>query len=199
MKGNVVPIVLLVLYVIVSIYLGIDPYARDVWFIENLPIWMIVLGLVIAFCRWFRFSNTAYILMSFLIFMHTIWGHFTFERVPFDLVTEFFGFERNHYDRIAHFSVWFYAFAVAEVIRRKNAVNSNFILYSYPILFIFAIAGAYEIIEWWYAAIEGWEAGAAFLGSQWDIWDAQKDMLADVLGAVFAMVIYKIWTCAKRV
>jgi hypothetical protein len=33
-----------------------------------------------------------------------------------------------------------------------------------------------------YAVIAGGESGAAFLGSQGDIWDAQKDMLMDILG-----------------
>ncbi len=34
------------------------------------------------------------------------------------------------------------------------------------------------------AAIDGGEAGAAFLGSQGDEWDAQKDMLCDMSGTV---------------
>ena len=45
------------------------------------------------------------VLMSVLLYMHTIGAHYTFERVPFDRFSDFFGFERNHYDRIAHFSV----------------------------------------------------------------------------------------------
>ena len=32
------------------------------------------------------------------------------------------------------------------------------------------------------AAIDGGEVGAAFLGSQGDVWDAQKDILCDTLG-----------------
>ena len=48
----------------------------------------------------------------------------------------------------------------------------------------------YELIEWIYAASSNPEAGAAYLGSQGDIWDAQKDMLADSLGALFAMFLF---------
>lgn len=40
--------------------------------------------------------------------------------------------------------------------------------------------------------IEGGNAGIEFLGSQGDIWDAQKDMLADTLGAITALIIYLI-------
>ena len=35
-------------------------------------------------------------------------------------------------------------------------------------------------------------AGIEVLGSQGDIWDAQKDMLADTLGAVAALVAYAL-------
>lgn len=54
------------------------------------------------------------------------------------------------------------------------------------------IAGVYEIIEWIYAALAGGSSGAAFLGSQGDIWDAQKDMLADLSGAVFAVALHAL-------
>jgi putative membrane protein len=60
----------------------------------------------------------------------------------------------------------------------------------FPICFIISVAWVYEIIEWIYAALVWLEGWATFLGSQWDIWDAQKDMLADTLWALFAMWLY---------
>ena len=59
-----------------------------------------------------------------------------------------------------------------------------------------AWAGVWEIVEWLYAAIDGGEAGVAFLGSQGDVWDAQKDILCDTLGAICAAVAYR--TCCRR-
>lgn len=45
--------------------------------------------------------------------------------------------------------------------------------------------------EGMYAAYGGnAEAGADFLGSQGDIWDAQKDMLIDTLGAIASILLY---------
>jgi putative membrane protein len=49
---------------------------------------------------------------------------------------------------------------------------------------------AYELFEWVYAVLSDPKAGIAVLGSQGDIWDAQKDMLCDTLGAVCALGIY---------
>jgi len=71
---------------------------------EMTPIILIVLC-IIAISKKFEFSPLAYIFMSVLLYMHTIGAHYTFERVPFDRFSDLFGFERNHYDRIAHFSV----------------------------------------------------------------------------------------------
>ena len=38
-------------------------------------------------------------------------------------------------------------------------------------------------------------AGAAFLGSQGDVWDAQKDILCDTLGAICSSGLY---LCRER-
>ena len=128
--------------------------------------------------------------MAVWLFWHTIGGHYTFANVPFDWVTRAFGFERNNFDRIGHFSVGFYAFAFAELLQRKGWAT-RWVCYAFGLLAIMSVAAGYEIIEWWYAALEGGDAGVEFLGSQGDIWDAQKDMLADTLGAVFALILYR--------
>lgn len=188
---NRFPHLLLLAYVVLFIACAIEPYSRSTWWAENIPIVLIVVVLVALYPK-VKFSNTAYAMMSVLVYLHTIGGHYTFARVPFDFVTDLFGHDRNHYDRIAHFSVGFYAYAVAELLLVRRLVRSRWILYLFPIFTIFTVAAAYEIIEWLYAVIEGGESGAEFLGSQGDIWDAQKDMLADGLGAIFAVAVFAI-------
>jgi putative membrane protein len=183
------PQILLGLYLLEFIALGINPYSRDVWIAENIPIVLIVLFLAATYRR-FRFSNTSYVLMSVLVFLHTIGGYYTFERVPFGFVTDLFGFTRNHYDRIAHFSVGFYAYPIAEYLARKGLTASKGLMAFAGITAIFTVASVYEIIEWLYAASADPTAGIAFLGSQGDVWDAQKDMLADGLGAISASILF---------
>lgn len=191
-RDPLLPRFLLGAYVLLFIVAGIDPYSRAVWWAENIPIVAIAVTLVVLYVRGIRVSNLAYALMSVLLFLHTIGGHYTFERVPFDWVTKAFGFERNHYDRIAHFSVGFYAFAMAELLITRERVARPWVAYAFGIFAIGTIAATYEIIEWIYAALAGGESGAAFLGSQGDIWDAQKDMLADISGAIAATVLLMI-------
>ncbi|MFZ5788751.1 MAG: DUF2238 domain-containing protein [Acidobacteriota bacterium] len=196
-RRPVTPRLLLAAYVVLFAVLAVNPYDRAVWAAENIPIVLIV-ALLAATDRWTRFSTTAYLFMSVLVFMHTVGGHYTFERVPFGWVTELFSFERNHYDRIAHFSVGFYAFGIAELLDRFGVTARRWVTFLFAVFAIFTVASAYEIIEWLYAVSADPAAGTAFLGSQGDIWDAQKDMLADGLGAIVSASIYALGSRSRH-
>lgn len=179
------------LYVVLFVVCAIDPYSRAVWFAENLPIVLIVCGIALI-NRTHQFSRASILAMSVLVFLHTIGGHFTFERVPFDWVTDTFGFQRNHYDRIAHFSVGFYAYAICELVLAKRWVANKTMAAMFSLFAIISIAGLYEVVEWLYAISADPDAGIAVLGSQGDAWDAQKDILADTLGACVAILIFML-------
>ena len=188
-QSYAVPLSLLALYGLVFSVCAISPYDRAVWWAENIPV-VIVVSLLVLISRGYRFSDTSYGLMTVFIILHTIGGHYTFERVPFGAVSEFFGFERNHFDRVAHFSVGFYAYAIAEYLMVKRLVHTRWIIALFPVFAITTVAGVYEIFEWQYALNSDPTAGVAVLGSQGDIWDAQKDILADTLGALLVMGVF---------
>lgn len=189
---NKLPILLFALYLLEFSILAIRPVSRPTWISENVTVLLIVAPLVWLYLKGIRFSNAAYLFMSVLIFLHTIGGHYTFSEVPFDWFTNLIGAERNHFDRIAHFSVGFYAYGIMELIEsRRLSTNRGFSLW-FALALILAVAGLFEIVEWLYAVSADPVAGAEFLGSQGDIWDAQKDMLADGLGAVLAVTVYQL-------
>lgn len=183
------PVVLLALYLVEFCVLGIRPYDRNVWIAENIPV-VLVVGLLAVTWRWFQFSNLAYLLMSVFVFLHTIGGHYTFERVPFGWVTNLIGAQRNHFDRIAHFCVGLYAYAVAEFVERRQLSRARWLTGLFAVFAICTVALGYEVFEWRYAVHADPAAGIAVLGSQGDPWDAQKDMLADTLGAIVGVVLY---------
>lgn len=184
------PLMLAACFVVFFVLLGIAPASRQVWWAENIPV-MAMFLLLVATSRRFRYSDLAYAMMAVWLFLHTIGGHYTFAAVPFGFVTDLFGFSRNHFDRVAHFSVGFYAYPLAELLLRKRLARPAVALL-FGLTTIMAVACAYEIIEWIYAVTEGGEAGVEFLGSQGDVWDAQKDMLADTLGAFFALAVFRL-------
>jgi putative membrane protein len=194
--NRIIPPVPLIGYIVLFALCAIDPYSRSVWWAENLPILGLVLMLGVLWYRGIRFSPLAYVLASIFLYIHTVGSYYTFERVPFDWFNDFFGFERNMYDRVGHFSVGLWAVLLAEWVAYYRGVSSRFVFVTYPILVIAFVAVGYEWIEWIYAVQEGGSAGLAFLGSQGDIWDAQKDMLMDVSGALICIPL--MWQRFKK-
>ena len=192
MQKHAVPLILATIFVAMSLWAGISPNDRAVWYAESLPLFIVFFALVSTYKK-FKFSNTAYILMSVWLLLHTIGAKYTFAAVPFEWGNEFltpiFGDGRNHFDRLAHFSIGFYAFAMSEWLLRKHKCTFGTALW-FGLFFMMSVAGAYEIIEWLYAVIKGGNAGIEFLGSQGDIWDSQKDMLCDTLGAIFSLILF---------
>ena len=78
---------------------------------------------------------------------------------------------------------------------RKRWVRNALLAAVFGVLAIMAMAAAWEIIEWIVAVWDGGADGLAFLGSQGDVWDAQKDMLCDTLGAISAAILFV--TCQR--
>jgi putative membrane protein len=187
---QLVPAILLTGYIALFIWGAITPYDRATWWVENVPIVGVVATLVVLYVRGVRFSPLAYLLMAVLPYWHTVGGHYTFERVPFGWFNRAVGSERNMFDRVGHFSVGFFAFGILEYLVDRR-VMSRRLACLFAVFAIAFVAMSYELIEWGYAAYGGNpEAGANFLGSQGDVWDAQKDMLMDTLGAVAAMLLF---------
>ena len=187
------PHLLLTIYIIEFTVLGIGPYSRAVWYVENGPIVALVFVMTFLYYRNVRFSNFTYAMIFILPFWHTIGGHYTFERVPFQWFSDLFGFERNMFDRIGHFAVGFYALPIMEYVYSRGIIKTRLVTFLYGVFAIAFVAMSYELIEWIYAVTAGGAEGAAFLGSQGDVWDAQKDMLCDTVGAILSGGFWVWW------
>ncbi len=175
------------LYAVIFVFSAIDPSSRAVWIAEIIPA-MLILSLVWLVSLKQTLSTTSYILFFIWLTLHTIGAKYTFAEVPFDWFNSLIGSERNNFDRVAHFSIGLYAYPIAELLIRKQKAKP-WLASSYALFCIMSIAAGYEIVEWWYAALAGGDEGIAFLGSQGDIWDAQKDMLCDTLGALASLIL----------
>lgn len=194
------PLLLAVFIAGLMIWSGISPSSRVVWVAEITPVILVYLLLLLTYPK-FQFSHWAYLFMSAWLILHTIGSHYTFAEVPFEwgnqLLSPLLGENRNHFDRLAHYLVGFYSFSVAEFLLRRQ-LCPPIIAGFFALFFIMSIAAGYEIIEWQFAEKEGGNAGLAFLGSQGDVWDAQKDMLADTLGAITALIVFFIVRTDKK-
>ncbi|MET2900315.1 DUF2238 domain-containing protein [Vibrio rotiferianus] len=187
MKSTSTLLGLTIFYAIVFLFSALEPSSRAVWFAEIVPAIGILIAIWALSIR-YQFSNTAYVLMFIWLCLHTIGAKYTFAEVPFDWFNNLIGSERNNFDRVAHFSIGLYAYPIAEYLINKKKISVSFASW-FALFAIMSLAAGYEIIEWWYAAIAGGDEGIAFLGSQGDIWDAQKDMLCDTMGAILSLFL----------
>ncbi len=172
--------------------MGIAPRDRVTWALES-SILVVAVVLAIVTYRWFRFSDRAYVQATVLFALHVIGAHYTYSATPIgELVSHALGAERNHYDRFVHF-----AFGLLMVTANREAVvgvvrgasprlAASLVL---AVGLVTAWGALYEILEWLTAAVVDPSAGTAFLGTQGDVWDAQKDMACVTLGGVVGAVL----------
>ncbi len=190
-------LLLFLLFIPVAIWAAIDPVDRADWALENVLVVVFLLGLMVTFAR-FPLSRVSYTLIFLFLFLHEIGSHYTYALVPYDdwfrnltghTLNSLFGFERNHFDRLVHFSYGLLlAYPIREVFIRIANVKG---LWSYflPLDLTMSTSMIYELVEWAAAEVVGGDLGMAYLGTQGDVWDAHKDMALASLGALIAMTI----------
>ncbi|MDQ6215612.1 DUF2238 domain-containing protein [Achromobacter insolitus] len=186
-----------VLFAIIWTALAIAPHDRADWALENALVLAFGAALLVT-RRWFVFSRTSYTLIFLYLCLHAVGAHYTYSLVPYDdwwraLTGHGFnsmvGWERNNFDRVVHFSYGLLlAYPIREIFLRVVEVR-GFWAYFLPMDVTLSTSALYELLEWGAAATVGSELGAAYLGTQGDIWDAQKDMALAAAGAVIAMAI----------
>lgn len=188
---------LAILFAVLWAALAIAPLHRDDWVLENA---LLLLGAVVIFAthRAFPLSRISYTTLFVFFCLHTIGAHYTYAEVPYDSaardlfgfsINELFGWQRNNFDRLVHFSYGLLlAYPIREVFLRIASVR-GFWGYFLPLDLTMSTSMLYELIEWAAAVMFGGDLGAAFLGSQGDIWDAQKDMALASLGALITMTV----------
>lgn len=181
--------VLLLVFAAAWVWAAINPTYRHDWLLENYLVFIFV-PIVVLTGRYFRLSNVSYTLITIFMIFHVIGSHYTYAEVPFgDVLQNWLGASRNMYDRLVHFSFGLLlAYPIREVFLRITRVK-GFWGYYLPFDVTLAFSAAYEIIEWLAAAKLDPSAGLAFLGSQGDVWDAQKDMTLAGIGALLAMIV----------
>jgi putative membrane protein len=173
---------------------GIAPLQREDWLLEN-GLVALCLPLVAVDARRHRLSGLAYGLLLAMLLLHEVGAHYTYSLVPYDAwlralglpdTAGLFGGQRNHYDRLVHAA--FGVLLPLPLVERLGAVlpGRRRLRASLALALVLAASGAYEILEWAAALVFGGELGAAYVGMQGDVWDAQKDMALAALGAIAA-------------
>jgi putative membrane protein len=171
-------------------------YPHD-WLLENALVVVFLIAMALT-SRRFPLSRVSYTLIFIFLCLHETGAHWTYAEVPYNdwtralfgtSLNEMLGFERNHFDRLVHFSYGLLlAYPIREIFLRVADVRGVW-GYVLPLDVAMSTSMIYELIEWGAAIGFGGELGVAYLGTQGDVWDAHKDMALASLGALIAMLV----------
>lgn len=190
--------ILLALFAVVWTWAAIAPLDRGAWVLENLLV-VVFVPLFLVAARYFRLSDVSYGLVTLFAVLHVVGSHYTYAEVPFGFTLQrWLGADRNMYDRMVHFS---FGLLLAVPIREILIVLADvkgFWSYYLPLDLTLSLSAVYEILEWVAVQVAEPGAGLAFLGTQGDEWDTQKDMAMAGAGALIAMLLAALFLRSYR-
>ncbi|MCB2089744.1 MAG: DUF2238 domain-containing protein [Sphingomonadaceae bacterium] len=165
--------------------------------LQNIPTLAVLLGLWFGLRKW-PLSDGAVAATCLFLLLHTIGGRYIYSFVPYDdwfqmvglpAPSDLFGFERNHYDRLVHFSFGLLLFwPLHEFLARYTRLGATWAVYV-AVEFVLAVSGLYEIFEWMLTLLMAPGNADAYNGQQGDMWDAQKDMTLAFGGALLSAAV----------
>lgn len=169
---------------------------RENFYIENILV-VVSLAVLAVTYRYFTFSTTSYTFILVFLLLHIYGAQYAYTANPAgEWLQQRFSLTRNPYDRIVHFSFGLLlAYPAMDMIRNKWKISGRLSWYL-PVELIFALAAAFELVEWAVADFIFPAHGASYVATQGDIWDAQKDIFVAVAGAVLILVI--VWVVNKQ-
>ena len=190
------PLALLVSFLSWWTVLAIHPLYRQDWLLENLLVFIAV-PLLVGTYRSLRLSNTAYTLLWIFFVLHEVGAHYTYSEVPYGRwfaamtgsdLNEMLGISRNHFDRFVHFLYGLLVTPAAVQLLDARAPQKGVWRWLVPLLFMVSHSTIYEMVEWAAAVGFGGDLGQAYLGTQGDVWDSQKDSAMAAIGALIAVL-----------
>lgn len=185
-RDAAVPLSCLLVFGVAWTALAIAPRFRADWLLENYPTFVAVPAVLVGY-RWFRFSDRAYVQGTVFLVLHTIGSHYTYSEVPLgDAMRDALGLARNHYDRMVHLAFGLLMLRPMRELGFRRGRPGTFATLYFSVAGVALWSSVYEIVEWLTAQVVDPAAGTAFLGTQGDPWDAEKDMTCALVGALGA-------------
>lgn len=169
---------------------------------QHVPTFLAVM-LLIAAERNGGLDRIGFTLFVIFLLLHLVGARYLYSYVPYDdwlqailgvRLTDYFGFARNHYDRLAHFSFGLLLVYPVEFYCWNKLRLRGWIPPIFAISAVLAASAAYEIGEWAIASTFAPDWAEAYNGQQGDPWDAQHDMALAWGGAMIGVIL----VCAIR-
>ena len=198
-KEDRFPLLCLLIVAVAFVIGALNPVYPADWLMESWLVIIFVPLLTIFHITYgkFRFSNISYFLITLFFVLHIIGSHYTYSEAPIGFwISSLFNFSRNHYDRLVHF-LWGFLLYIPTLditkhfIPIKEKSKINFFYFLIPVFFLVSAGALFEVLEWLASIIVKPEVGLAYLGTQGDIWDTQKDIILKIVGSfIMSISVY---------
>lgn len=181
-------LLMLVAFLVFWGLLAIQPMYRGDWLLENVLVF-VAIPVLVSLHPILPLSKISYTQIFIFLCLHEIGAHYTYAAVPSGELLDFIGGDRNHYDRLVHFSYGLLlTYPVREIVLRVSRAR-GFWTYLLPWLIVISTSTLFELLEWLAALVFGPDLGIAFMATQGDVWDTQKDMALAALGSTIATFV----------
>lgn len=187
------PALLLISCVLLVLSLLWPPFPAE-QILQHVPTSVAILLLaIVAKRRWL--STTAFACLVAFLWLHILGARYIYSYVPYDAwmqsilegsPTAWFGWRRNHYDRLVHFCFGLLVLVPTTEVAVSFGDLNRYWAIGFAACFIAALSAGYEIFEWLLTVAMSPEAADAYNGQQGDPWNAQKDMALAMIGAAMA-------------
>lgn len=170
-------------------------YPQEQW-LQHIPTVLALPALLLsARRRWL--SNASFTCLTMMLALHIVGARWIYSNVPYDDwlsavagngTREWFGWTRNHYDRLVHFAFGLLmTLPIAEATVRYGGLSVAWGL-AWAWMTVAGVSALYEVFEWAIAIIAAPDYAERYNGQQGDWWDAQKDMALALLGSTLAVL-----------
>jgi|SRR3989344_2814106 len=181
------PIYLFCFYILIWIILAIKPVNRADWFLENIVVFISVPIIILVHYK-LKLSNFSYTMIALFLIVHAVGAHYTYSQTPFFSHWGSHKFNRDNYDRLAHFSFGFLLYYPVREFMMKFLKSGRLLNYYVPWAVLISFSAKYEVFEWMIALIVSPENAIAFTGTQGDVFDTHKDMALALAGSLITMI-----------
>jgi len=189
------------LVILVMLLASIQPLEWSSYLLHQAGTLLFMAAMLFAY-RYLKISAHAYVLSMVFLLIHIIGARYLYSYVPYDdwtqslfgfKLNDIFGWQRNMYDRLVHFSYGLLLFATMyEALKATLRLPSPRQLIAITLMLNMASSMLYELFEWGIAMTLSAEDAESYNGQQGDMWDAHKDMALALLGGIISALVYTV-------
>jgi putative membrane protein len=204
-KKTLVKLVVLLILLVSGVLSCISPLYPKEMFLQHIGTLLLIIILAVDIHKNYLWLSSFIGIAAFTL-LHIIAARHIYSFVPYDQwsmslfgfsINDYFGFERNQFDRFVHFAFGILVFPYTfQIFSKWKLSKTQTIFVVWAVIQSFSMF--YELFEWTLTIVMTSEAAENYNGQQGDIWDAHKDMALAMVGSNIICGLYALKKSDKK-